>query len=137
MKGEQSVVSLPPALVIMAGLPGTGKSHLVGEISRREAVEVIGSDAIRRGLFARPDYSPSEHSRVFSVAHRRTEERLREGRSVIFDATNIYEASRRSLYRIAERTGARVLDSPDDRAGGGGGHTTPGTSSRREPQGSI
>lgn len=98
-----------PALVVMVGLPGTGKSHLVREVARREEVTVIQSDAIRRGMFARPVYSPEEHGRVFSVAHRRAEEQLGKGHSVLFDATSIYEASRKSLYRIAERTGARVL----------------------------
>lgn len=98
-----------PALIVMAGPPGTGKSHLVREIARRVSVDTVQTDDIRRRLVAHPEYTPDENRKVFAIAHGRTEQLLRERRSVIFDATNIYEWTRRGLYQIAERTGARLL----------------------------
>lgn len=106
---EDGSPSSSTALVVMVGAPGTGKSHLVREIARRVPVDIVESDAIRRSMFRRPEYTPDEHRKVFFVAHTRTEQLLRKGRSVIFDATNIHEASRRGLYEIAGRAGARVL----------------------------
>ncbi len=93
----------------MVGPPGTGKSHLVHEVAARIPVATIQSDAIRRRMAKRPEYTPDENRKVFSVAYSRAEQLLRKGRSVIFDATNIYEWTRRGLYEIAERAGARLL----------------------------
>ena len=70
---------------------------------------MIESDAVRKALFPRPRYTPEEHRRVFAVAHARLARYLRAGRSVVFDATNLEEASRRALLRIAAACGARVL----------------------------
>lgn len=98
-----------PALVIMVGPPGTGKSHLVREIMRHVEVATIQSDAIRRRMVKRPEYTPEENRKVFFVAHSRAEQLLKKGRNVIFDATNVHEWARRGLYDIAERTGARLL----------------------------
>ena len=118
MSQEQHAAALSPALVVMVGPPGTGKSHLVRELARRVPVSVVQTDDIRRTLVTQPEYTPEESRRVFSIAHRRTEGLLRQGRNVVFDATNIYEWGRRVLYRIAERAGARLLIvravAPDD-----------------------
>ena len=109
MREDRPAVTPPPAMVVMVGPPGTGKSHLVREIVRRIPATVVQSDAIRRRLFERPEYTADENRKVFSVAHARAERLLRRGRSVILDATNIHEWARQGLYQIAERAGARLL----------------------------
>ncbi|HEX2988020.1 MAG TPA: ATP-binding protein [Chloroflexota bacterium] len=98
-----------PALVIMAGPPGTGKSHLVRLVRQRLPVMVVESDAIRHRIAQHPTYTPEESRHVFYLAHRRIDRLLARGKMVVFDATNIYEWGRRTVYRIAERRGARVL----------------------------
>ncbi len=98
-----------PALVVMVGPPGTGKSHLVRRIAERVRVQVIETDEIRQRLAPQPSYSASENRKVFFVAHRKIDRLLRKGEDVLFDATNIYERGRRTLYRIAESDGARLL----------------------------
>ncbi len=109
MPHEQPATDTSPAMVVMVGPPGTGKSHLVRELGLRVPVDVIQTDPIRRTLAQRPAYTPAENRRVFSIAHRRAEWLLQRGHSVVFDATNIYAWGRRILYRIAERSGARLL----------------------------
>ncbi len=99
----------PPGLVIMVGPPGTGKSHLVRRLAEQLPLKVVETDAIRRQINPHPDYSPRENRRVFHIAHRRIDRLLRQGKNVVFDATNIYESGRRTLYRIAESDGARLL----------------------------
>lgn len=107
MPDESSAAS--PSLIVMVGLPGTGKSHLVRELARLVPLDVIETDDIRRGISSRPEYTQQENRRVFAVAHGRAEGLLRRGHNVVFDATNIYEWGRKVLYHIAERTGARLL----------------------------
>jgi predicted kinase len=98
-----------PALVIMAGPPGTGKSHLVRLLAQRVPLKIVESDDIRRRMVEHPTYTAEESRHVFYVAHRRIDRLLAQGWKVVFDAANIYEWGRRTVYRIAEHRGARVL----------------------------
>jgi predicted kinase len=117
MLEEQPGSNFAPVLMVMVGLPGTGKSYLVREVAQRVSVDIVQTDEIRRTLVARPEYTPEENQRVFTEAHRESERLLRQGHSVVFDATNVYARGRRILYNIAKSTGARLLivrtDAPD------------------------
>ncbi len=99
----------PPALVVMVGPPGTGKSHLARLLAQRVPLQIVETDEIRRQLTPSPRYTAEENRRVFHAAHRRIDRLLRQGKNVLFDATNIYERGRRTVYRIAESDGARLL----------------------------
>lgn len=99
----------PPTLVMMVGLPGTGKTTLARRIAAKVPLAVVESDRIRRQLSTSPDYSPEESRRVFYHVHRQIGRLLRQGKHVLFDATNLREWNRRKAYHIAESVGARVL----------------------------
>ena len=92
-----------PFLVVLCGLPGTGKSHFARELSRRTPFLSLGSDRLRKTLVSRPTYDREEHLRVFVAAHRLLEDLLRDGWRVIFDATNLTERIREPLYNMAQR----------------------------------
>lgn len=106
-------VSVPgasrPCLIVLSGLPGTGKSHFARELSRRVPLVIIGSDHSRKTLVSRPQYTPEEHARVFAACHLLVEELLSEGYRVVFDATNLTERFRLPLYEIAGRADAGLL----------------------------
>jgi predicted kinase len=93
----------------MVGAPGTGKSHLVRLLSQRVPLRLVQSDQIRRRLVPHPTYTQEENRRVFYLAHREIGRLLKAGENVAFDATNLYERRRRTLYRMAERYDARLL----------------------------
>jgi DegV family protein with EDD domain len=98
-----------PPLLVLSGLPASGKSHLAREIVRRYPFAVLESDALRKALVRRPTYSQQESARVFAACHALLEDLLSRGVPSLFDATNLKDAHRRPLYDIAERTGARLL----------------------------
>ncbi len=108
-------LGLPPAaverppLIVLSGLPGSGKSHLAREIAARHPVAVLESDALRKALFECPTYSQKESGRLFAACHALLEDLLGQGNPVLLDATNLKEMHRRPLYGITERTGARLL----------------------------
>jgi predicted kinase len=98
-----------PALVAVSGLPGTGKSRLSQQLAERLPFVILESDALRRALFPRPDYSRQESFRLFKAVHLLTEKLLKEGIPVIIDATNLTEGHREYLYAIANKLGARLI----------------------------
>ena len=55
--GPLPLTRKPPVLVILTGLPGSGKSHIASEICRRYPLARLESDALRKALFKRPTYS--------------------------------------------------------------------------------
>ncbi len=98
-----------PRLVILCGLPGTGKSYFARELARRAPFVWLNSDRTRKLLVDTPSYSRREHRRVFSAMHVLTRGYLRDGYSVVFDATNLNENVRRPLYESADEVGVEPL----------------------------
>jgi predicted kinase len=111
---EASLGRLPtpvarPGLVVLIGLPGSGKSYFARQLAKRYPAAVLDSDALRSVLFESPQHTEREHGRLFPAIHVLTRRLLLRGVPLIQDATNLKEANRRPLYRLAEETGARLV----------------------------
>ena len=109
---RQSLDGLPqpqvePPLVIVSGLPGTGKSFFCRKLAERLPFLILPSDTLRKVLFPSPVYNEDENRRLFPACHTLVEELLGEGIPVIFDATNLLERHREYLYHAADKTGAK------------------------------
>ncbi len=98
-----------PALIVISGLPGTGKSYLSRRLSGRLLYPILESDALRKQLFSAPTYSAIESGILFRAIHRLIEELLGKGIPVILDATNLTERYRERLYNIAEKRKAKLI----------------------------
>ena len=94
-----------PRLLLLAGLPGTGKSSFARRITAQHPFLTIESDRMRKTLFPRPQYDFAENRRLFNACHRLIDEFLGQGYPVIFDATNIRERDRIPVYNIAQKRG--------------------------------
>jgi hypothetical protein len=98
-----------PALVVVSGLPGTGKSYFCRRLAERIDLVILESDSLRRLLFATPSYTKEESTQLFRACHGLVEELLRKGISVALDATNLEEHNREQLYHIADQSGAGLI----------------------------
>jgi predicted kinase len=107
--GELPGSFAPPVLVIVSGLPGTGKSHFSARLAKKLDFVILESDALRKLLFPSPVYSKEESSYLFQIIHRLLEQLLKKGASVILDATNLSESHREHLYHIAERCHTKLF----------------------------
>jgi predicted kinase len=98
-----------PTLIVVSGLPGTGKSYFSSQLAERLPFLILESDALRKSLFSTPSYSRQENSRLFQASHILIQRLLTRGTPIILDATNLSERHREQLYNIADRLGARLI----------------------------
>jgi predicted kinase len=111
---EDSLGRLPasvarPAVVVMIGLPGSGKSHLARAIAARVPAVALDIDDLRRVLFEDPKHTAKEHGRLFPALHVLMYRLLARRITVIVDATNLKDANRKPYYKIASKHAAKVL----------------------------
>jgi hypothetical protein len=110
-----------PCLVLVAGLPGTGKSTLARGLAAAAGFEVVTSDAVRKELagftpteraaaeFGEGLYTTEWNERTYAECVRRVTQLLFEGRRVIVDASFREEARRREFLDTARAWGVPGL----------------------------
>lgn len=98
-----------PVLIMLTGLPGTGKSHVSRLIQQALPAALVQSDRVRKILFPQPRYTADESDTVYRTCHAIIAKLLKRGIRVIFDATNLIERKREIVYSIAERAGAKLI----------------------------
>ena len=98
-----------PVLILMSGLPGSGKSYLSEQVYAQLPCAIIESDRVRKVIFPQPTYTAEESASVHRTCQQLIRRLLKRGVRVIFDATNLLEFQRDLLYGLAERCGAHLL----------------------------
>lgn len=120
-----------PGLVLIGGLPGTGKSTLADSLAERAGFEVVASDPTRKGLagldpetsaadaFGAGIYTAEWNDRTYGALFERAAARLLEGARVIVDASFREDARRESFLDLARRYRVPalflLLESPPER----------------------
>ncbi len=110
-----------PCLLLVGGLPGTGKSTLAADLAQAAECEVIRSDVVRKQLagvavdapqsaeFDRGIYTPEWTERTYAECLRQALARLFEGRRVIVDASFRDDAQRKRFLEAAAHAGVPSL----------------------------
>jgi predicted kinase len=98
--------SLPPILIIVGGLPGTGKTTIARELSSQLGATYIRVDSIEQAIRDSGTVAETINDAGYRVAYAIAEDNLRLGRAVISDSVNPIQLSRDAWISIA--TGAQV-----------------------------
>ena len=107
-------------LVLVGGLPGTGKSTLAAGLSAETGWALLRSDELRRELQPTADaasspvdagrYGPAAVGAVYDELLLRARRRLEEGEPVILDASWIDAGQRAAAVRAAAATGSELVE---------------------------
>ena len=110
-----------PALVLLCGLSGTGKSTVAGTLAGRIGAAYVSSDAVRKqqaGIDPRSYleenyrsglYAPKVTERTYEAMRERAAQQLAAGRCVVLDATHGSAADRAAALAVARSSGVPSL----------------------------
>jgi predicted kinase len=102
-------MSHQPTLYLMLGYPGAGKTTAAEVIAAQTGAVHLASDKIRLEMFPDPQFTEEEHRQLYQAIDNRTEELLKEGKSVIYDANLNRYIHRKEKYDICAQTGAKPV----------------------------
>ena len=98
-----------PALVILMGFPGVGKTHCARLLAARIGAAHVATDQLRSRLFIAASYAAEENRAVFTLAETLVDDLLAERHVVVLDATNLIAGHRAPMESVASRRGAALL----------------------------
>jgi aminoglycoside phosphotransferase family enzyme/predicted kinase len=108
-------------LVLVGGLPGTGKTTVAGGLADRFGAVVLSSDRVRKELagidpttpagagYREGIYSPERTEKLYTELLDRVERLLARGESVVLDASWTAQQHRRSALATAQHTHSELL----------------------------
>ena len=94
-------------LIILSGLPGTGKTTIARELARQIGAMHLRIDTIEQAL---RDTGLAVVEEGYRVAYALAEDNLRLGRTVIADSVNPLQITRDAWRDVAKRAGVQSID---------------------------
>jgi predicted kinase len=96
-------------LIVLAGLPGTGKSTIARELARRLGAVWLRVDSMDQAIWASGTAPSDLRDWTYRAAQAIAEDNLRLGRDVIGDCVNDWKLARDGWQEAGRRAGAEVL----------------------------
>lgn len=95
-------------LIMVCGLPGTGKSFISKKIAEMTGAEWLSSDSIRKRILEKRTYSEQEKNSVYEAMAKEAGKLLDQGKDVIVDATFYLARYRNIIDRTAWKHGCKL-----------------------------
>lgn len=99
-----------PILIVLAGLPGTGKSSIARAVAQKLGAVWLRIDTIEQAIRDSGIAPGSIDDAGYRVAYAVAEDNLRVGHDVVADSVNPWILTRDAWRNAALRVGARVLE---------------------------
>lgn len=97
-------------LIILSGLPGTGKTTIARALARETGAVHVRIDSIEQAIRDSGIGDGPMHDAGYRAGYAVAEDNLRLGRRIIADSVNPIAASRNAWRAVATRAGVRGVD---------------------------
>ena len=94
-------------LVVVCGLPGTGKTTVAAECTEQLHGELVRTDIVRKDLFTDPEYTSAETRATYDESLARAQTILESGETVVLDGTFRRPELRERARALADDTDTR------------------------------
>jgi predicted kinase len=95
-------------LILLCGLPASGKSTLAERLSKEENAVIVSSDELRKELFNNVN-DQNNNTLLFEEMNLRTNNLLSEGKNVIYDSTNLNRKRRKYLINYVIKADEKIV----------------------------
>jgi predicted kinase len=96
-------------LILICGLPATGKSTVAKRLSKALGTEVLRTDIVRRELIKDPSYTQGEKDFIYKAVFLIADYLIKNDVNVIIDGTFYKESLRKRARDIARKRGKRFF----------------------------
>lgn len=96
-------------IVIVMGLPGSGKSYFAKKLAEKFTAVYINSDTVRKDLGAMGRYSFEDKLLVYKEMAKLTEQQVHENETIIVDATFYLKTMRDIFIGLADKKEAQII----------------------------
>ena len=90
------------------GIPGSGKSTGIRKVIEKTKAVVICPDDIREEVTGDAG-DQSKNEKVWKIAYARLHKSLKQGKSVVFDATSVNPKSRAPLIKVGKQYDCEIV----------------------------
>lgn len=97
-------------LIVLAGLPGVGKTTMAREYARQIAATFVRIDTIEYALRQSGRVAGAMEDAGYRVAYAVAEDNLRAGLTVVADCVNPVQLTRDAWRAVAERAGVPLVE---------------------------
>ena len=84
-------------IVIVFGLPGSGKSYFASRLAEKIKAEYVNSDRVRKEMFTERTYSPQEKKAVYDKMFRQMKKAVKQNTNLVLDAT-FHKSETRKMF---------------------------------------
>ena len=101
----ESLHTNKPHLLIMVGIPGSGKSFFAEHFSGYFSAPIISSELIRKELFNSPNYSKDEELAISKISNYLLIEIMKTNKTIVYRANTETRQERSNIYSICKENG--------------------------------
>ncbi len=98
-----------PHVVIMVGVPGSGKSFFAEHFAKTFSAPIVSWGAVRGELFNEPTFSKDEEVIVQRVADLMLDQMMKTGATVLYEGDMTTQVSRKNLEKQIRKAGYEPL----------------------------
>ncbi len=96
-------------IIIVFGLPGSGKSYFATKLAKKLQARYINSDVVRNKLFVVKEYSQEEKMKVYNEMIRKMKTAFQHKKSIVLDATFYKKSIRNKFSKAVKEFGQSII----------------------------